>query len=200
MNLLFTVARCRVTPRSQWRHRDGFAPSSPSSSACFLLRTPPQVIQRLTLVVNASNPSPRLLSTAPLGGLHTRPHYHACCPATLFHPSPPPSPEGRGRKRNTRCPSYPSPLPARPSPLSPNCSSRGPATHPHRPTHPHCVLPIPTVLPAAPSCHSRSFKRESIVFSFPHNAERGGTGNPTPTPSSLPGPPNSRLHKNTTVI
>ena len=68
-------------------------------------------------------------------------------------PSPPPSPEGRGRKKNTRSPSYPSSLSC-PSPLSSDCSSRGIVAHP------------PLSRPP-PSCHARSFKRESIVFSFP---------------------------------
>ena len=89
------------------------------------------------------------------------PHARRPTPAPFapFHPSPRPSPKGRGR------------------------NARRPLVMPIL-TVMLVLTVIPTastVIPAAPHCHSRSFKRESSILSFP---ARGGCG-PRPSPSPL---------------
>ncbi len=199
MNRRFTVARCRVTPRLQWRHRDGFAPSSPSSSACFLLRTPPQVIQRSTLVVNASNPSPRLLSTAHLGGTAYPSPLSCLLPR---HPFPSLTPALSRREREKEkypLPIIPIPTPCPPVPTVPRLLLSGACnpSPPSYPSPPSCPSPLsfpppPPVIPAVLSGNPSSF--------FPTTPNAAGICNRTPTPSSLPVPPNSRLHEHPTVI
>ena len=92
----------------------------------------------------------------------------------LFPPLTPPSPEGRGRKRNARrglsCPPPRSVTlfhPPHPAPLPKGEGERQmPAASCH--ARPHCHSQPPSCHSRnLPSCHSRSFKRESSVFSFP---------------------------------
>ena len=121
------------------------------------------------------------------------PHARRPTPAPFapFHPSPRPSPKGRGRnaRRLSLMPAAPLrhllPLSTpHPGPL-PKGEGEMPAACPSCPSSLSCSsllsYPLPPLsFPLPPHCHSRSFKRESSILSFP---ARGGC---SPRPSTSP--------------